>query len=474
MILRLLREKLKEFRPSKFPLELFKQAVKAGYYQMKPVKIFISYAHEDEEYKDQLVKQLSGLLRNGWIEEWNDRKIAPGQEWDDSIKNALVDAEVILFLVSADFMASDYIHDEEIKQALQRNKNGQLTIVPVIIRSCDFSSLSLSKFQALPTNATPIRSWDNRDAAWLNVVEGIKKLITKMRGEVPEVISTPLTTGTPTSSSDADVKIVLNDYHRFTCDRVKHNDAFKVIFKETQKNPAQFYYLYGGDLQSHIGLFNRISYDLEGRLQDYLNTKVSQSCKSLRIELSFELSDNLEFYKENILKSLFASFCIPVNDHEPLIQKDLAFAYQKSPNLKGLCHEDFVCIFISISEYDWDPEITPAATRWFINDFCKCTLPEDAPTFLFFFAIKYEEEDEEIKKEVESILSESENIQTIPELNMVSIRDIAKWLETYKLIAPGTRERKQLMKQHFGRGKEFYMEDLEIAFLKMIDEYNES
>jgi len=341
-----------------------------------------------------------------------------------------------------------------------------------MIRSCDFSSLSLSKFQALPKNAKPIRSWDNRDAAWLDVVEGIKDLIAKMRGGVPDLpsISTPV--DTPISSGSADVKIVLNDYHRFTCDRVKHNDAFKVIFKETQNNPAQFYYLYGGDLQSHIGLFNRISYDLEGRLQDYLNTSVNQSCKSLRLELSFELSDNLEFYKGNILKSLFASFCIPVNDHEPLLQKDLAFAYQKSPNLKGLCNEDFVCIFISISEYDWDPEITPAATRWFINDFCKCSLPEDAPTFLFFFAIKYEEEDEDIKKEVESILTESKNIHTIPELNMVSIRDIAKWFETYKLIAPGTRERKQLMKQHFGREKEFYMEDLEIAFHKMIDDYN--
>ena len=82
---------------------------------MKPVKLFISYAHEDEEYKDQLVKHLSSLLRKGWLEEWNDRKIAPGEEWDASIKNALADAEMILFLISADFMASDYIYDEEIR-----------------------------------------------------------------------------------------------------------------------------------------------------------------------------------------------------------------------------------------------------------------------------------------------------------------------------------------------------------------------
>ena len=156
-----------------------------------------------------------------------------------------------------------------------------------------------------------------------------------------------------------------------------------------------------------------------------------------------------------------------------MLEKDLAFAYKKSPNLKGLVSEDFVCIFISISEYDWDPDITPQATRWFINEFCECTLPADAPTFLFFFAIQYEEGDEEIKSEVENIITNSKSIDAISELNMVSIKDVGRWFNKYTMIAPGTRERKALMKTHFGREKAFYMEDVELAFKKIIDEFNE-
>lgn len=445
--------------------------------QMKPVKLFISYAHEDEEYKDQLVKQLSGLLRRGWVEEWNDRKITAGQQWETKIKNALNTAEVMLLLLSADAMASDYIYDEEMKQAIQRSKDGQLKILPIIIRSCDFSnffgSLGLSDIEILPHNKQAIRSWDNRDAAWLDVVKGIEEIITALRGETPDNSATTASTNDDeTTASDATDKLVINDHHRYTCDRVDQNDAFKVLFKQKQNNKAQFYYLYGSDMQSHLGFFNRISYDLEGRLQDYLNADLKASCRSLRIELNFELSNNLEFYKENIIKSLFAAFSIPVNDHEPLLEKDLAFAYGKSPNLKGLIKEDFICIFISISDYDWDPDITPQATKWFIKNFCDCLLPDDAPTFLFFFAIQYEDDDDELKKEIESIILESKSIDAMPELNMVKMRDIKKWMNTYKAMVPNKNVRNNLIKQYFS-ADEFYMEDLENTFQQLIDEYND-
>ncbi|MEM8907683.1 MAG: hypothetical protein AAGD05_07535, partial [Bacteroidota bacterium] len=237
---------------------------------------------------------------------------------------------------------------------------------------------------------------------------------------------------------------------------------------------TQFYYLYGVDMQSHLGFFNRIAYDLEGRLQDYLGNSVAQNRRALKIELSFEESDVLEHYKENILKSLFASFCIPVDDHEPLLKKNLSFAYQKSPTLKGLNANDYVCVFISISEYDWDPELTPQATRWFIHDFCEGDLSEEMPTFLFFFAIQYEEEDVEIREEVEAIVKESKSIEAIPELSMVSKGHIDKWLQKYRSVAPSTPERKALLKFHFGRERQFYMENVELALQKIIDEYNQS
>jgi len=101
------------------------------------MKIFISYAHQDEKYKNELLKHLSNLQRKGIIEGWHDRLITPGKNWDESIKSALYECEVILFLISSDFLASDYIYDTEIKIALERYEKGQVQLIPVIVRPCD-------------------------------------------------------------------------------------------------------------------------------------------------------------------------------------------------------------------------------------------------------------------------------------------------------------------------------------------------
>ncbi len=143
----------------------------------QPANIFISYAHKDEEYKDKLYNHLSGLRNSGFINDWNDRQILPGQEWDDQIKGNLEAADIIIFLVSSDFMASNYINDNEIANSMQRHANGEVLIVPVVIRPCDLPSLSISKFQALPKNAQPISTWPNEDEAFLDVVNQLKRLI---------------------------------------------------------------------------------------------------------------------------------------------------------------------------------------------------------------------------------------------------------------------------------------------------------
>ncbi|HET8962973.1 MAG TPA: TIR domain-containing protein [Chitinophagales bacterium] len=153
--------------------------------------IFISYAHEDELFKDKLVKHLSGLTRNGEINLWTDTVIVPGQEWDNEIKNALHQADIILFLVSADFMASNYIHTIEIENAIAKHNSGEIIIVPVIIRSCDFRSLPLKKFQALPKGNVPVTKWSDEDEAFLNIVEGIKMILapTKLNTSPPPVVN---------------------------------------------------------------------------------------------------------------------------------------------------------------------------------------------------------------------------------------------------------------------------------------------
>ncbi len=143
----------------------------------RPVKIFISYTQADESYKNELATQLKLLKMQGLVEAWSDQEILPGQEWDAEIKEHLNEAEVILFLVSTEFLVSDYVNDVEIKKALERYDKGEVIIIPIIIRPIDISSFEIGKFQGLPSKAKPVSQWDDKDNAWLDVSNGIKKVI---------------------------------------------------------------------------------------------------------------------------------------------------------------------------------------------------------------------------------------------------------------------------------------------------------
>ncbi|NHH85339.1 TIR domain-containing protein [Cobetia sp. MB87] len=142
-----------------------------------PSKVFISYSHKDEKFKDELVEHISGLVRNGDITEWNDRKIIPASDWSAEISSQLLDSDLILFLVSSSFLSSDYCIDIEASKAIEMHDAGQAQLIPIIVRSTDWSSSPIAKFQGLPKDAKPIDTWGNLDEAWLNVVSGIRKHI---------------------------------------------------------------------------------------------------------------------------------------------------------------------------------------------------------------------------------------------------------------------------------------------------------
>lgn len=265
---------------------------------------------------------------------------------------------------------------------------------------------------------------------------------------------------------------VLHDYHRYTCDRIDQSDRFQQFFSERRNEKVHFFYLYGMDVQSHGGMFKRIAFDLEGRLRDYLNPGMETGCKSIQVEMTLGVGGDPEVYKQNILKDLFAALSVRVNEHEPLTRKNITWLRENSPVLQGLGASDYVCIFAGISQWDWDKEMTPAITRWFINEFCQGDLPEDSPTYLFFFAIIYEEDDSQIEQEVEAVISQATSVHALPELNMVQMRDIGAWFSRYKFIASSASELKNMRQQYFGQAGEYVMEDVEIKLKQLIDEYN--
>jgi len=140
----------------------------------------MSYAHEDEAMKEELDKALIILKRSSMIELWQDRKIMAGDKWDDTIKDELAMADIILLLVSVDFNNSQYIWENELSVAMQRQQKGEARVIPVILRNCDWQSTLYGKLQALPTGATPVKQFADPDEAYTDIAKGIRGVVEYM------------------------------------------------------------------------------------------------------------------------------------------------------------------------------------------------------------------------------------------------------------------------------------------------------
>ncbi|MER6473468.1 toll/interleukin-1 receptor domain-containing protein [Streptomyces collinus] len=139
------------------------------------LSLFYSYAHEDEALRDQLAKHLKILERQHVIRGWHDREISAGVEWRGEIDQHLQTADIVLLLISPDFIASDYCYDIELAESLRRHNLGECIVIPVILRVVETTGTPFMMLQALPTNAKPVTTWRDRDAAFASVAAGIRK-----------------------------------------------------------------------------------------------------------------------------------------------------------------------------------------------------------------------------------------------------------------------------------------------------------
>ena len=151
----------------------------------RPIKVFVSDSHRDEPYCRVLLDTwLVQLTREKLIEPWTDHKLIPGDKWNERIRQALDEAELILFLVSQDFVASEYIHTQEYQRAIERERLNEVRLVPIILRRCDWTLLS--DWQCLPPGGMPVSKYADPDDAWFDVLSGIKKVIEHLQGEKRE------------------------------------------------------------------------------------------------------------------------------------------------------------------------------------------------------------------------------------------------------------------------------------------------
>ena len=144
-------------------------------------RLFYCYSHVDEDLRNALANHLSALKRTGVITEWHDRRITAGSEWKSRIDMSLDEADIVLLLISADFLASDYCYDVEMQRALQRHEAKEAVVIPVILRPVDWSDAPFGNLQALPKDARPVTSWADRDEAFTDVSKGIRAAILDLR-----------------------------------------------------------------------------------------------------------------------------------------------------------------------------------------------------------------------------------------------------------------------------------------------------
>jgi len=146
----------------------------------KPISLFYSYSHKDEELRNRLEEHLAVLRWNGLIREWHDRNIDLGEEWAREIDRNLASADIILLLVSASFLASKYCWSVEMEKALERHDHGDAKVVPVILRHCRWGGTPFAKLQAAPKDGKPVTSWRDQDEALDDVVTRIERVVAEL------------------------------------------------------------------------------------------------------------------------------------------------------------------------------------------------------------------------------------------------------------------------------------------------------
>jgi hypothetical protein len=151
-------------------------------------RAFISYSHADDTLRAEFDKHLSLLRRQGLLELWSDHRIPAGGDFEKHISAELEAADIIMLLVSPDFMASDYCFGVEMKRAMERHHQGLAVVVPVIVRPVDWHSAPFGALKALPRDGKPVVKWTTLDDGFLDAVQALRSLLAARAGPASKSI----------------------------------------------------------------------------------------------------------------------------------------------------------------------------------------------------------------------------------------------------------------------------------------------
>lgn len=160
------------------------------------MEIYISYSRADDRMKRSLLTHLAALRRRGFVEIWDDNNIVAGKDWRSIIDDRLHRADIIVALISPNYLASDWCMEIEAPVAVRRAEGGEARLIPVLLKKCDWHYSVFSKFSVLPKNSKPINEWSKREKAYYEVASGVMGAVEEL---IREGYASPPPTLSPTT-----------------------------------------------------------------------------------------------------------------------------------------------------------------------------------------------------------------------------------------------------------------------------------
>jgi hypothetical protein len=183
-------------------------------------KLFFSYSHKDEELRNELETHLALLKRQGVISSWHDRRITAGSDFDQTISSELETSQIILLLVSAHFLASDYCYEKEMTRAIEKHEDGSAMVIPVILHPCDWHSAPFGHLRATPIDGKPVSMYANQHEAFAIVAKDVREAAKSIPAPESALKSEQYLVGFPASmpqgvrSSNLRIKRKFDDHER--------------------------------------------------------------------------------------------------------------------------------------------------------------------------------------------------------------------------------------------------------------------
>lgn len=178
-----------------------------------PIKLVYSSVPADDPFREQLSAHLYSLVQQGVLSEWHEQLIPAGADAAQERHRAWLAADILLLLISADYFVSDAYNSQEMQQALERHRSGQVLVIPILIRPCDWQATEVGHLQCLPREGIPVTNWENRDAALLSIAQELRQRITARH--VPlllfRLFSAPIGNGSSNGYAHSGLKACLNN-----------------------------------------------------------------------------------------------------------------------------------------------------------------------------------------------------------------------------------------------------------------------